>query len=292
MTDSFGLRVRHALAAVVAWLAYRALGLRRSVVRGNLARSFPEWSRAELRATEREFSRRQGEVAAEILYTPNMDEAELRRRVELANPEVLADAAPPRPVVLVGAHHGNWEWMLQRVALEFGDRIIALYKPIRTGPVDAWLKRMRSRFGARLVPAKSILKELARFRDAAAIGLVGDQVPRTSPEKHWLTFLNQETAFYMGAELLGRALRSRVVMARMRRRSRSCYVLEFEPLNEAGEKLPIGEITDRYARALERWIRDDPAGWWWSHRRWKLKRGVYGKPGQPAEGEHPQHRGG
>jgi len=37
---------------------------------------------------------------------------------------------------------------------------------------------------------------------------------------------------------------------------------------------PHGEITDRYARALEAWIREDPAGWWWSHKRWKLTRGA------------------
>jgi Kdo2-lipid IVA lauroyltransferase/acyltransferase len=43
-------------------------------------------------------------------------------------------------------------------------------------------------------------------------------------------------------------------------------------LNVAGEKLASGELTERYARALERDIRRDPAGWWWSHQRWKLKR--------------------
>jgi KDO2-lipid IV(A) lauroyltransferase len=264
------------LAGAAAWLAYRVIGLRRSVVRGNLQRSFPDRSDAERRAMEREFARRQGEVAAEALHASRIGEAELRERVALANPQVIATAAPPRPVVLVGAHHGNFEWMLQRVSLEFGDRIIGLYKPLRNQRVDAWMRRMRSRFGARLVPAKSVLKELARFREAAAIGLVADQVPRTSPEKHWVTFLGQDTAFYMGPELLGRALRSQVVLVRMRRLARGRYLLEFEPLNEPGEKLPNGEITSRYARALERWIRDDPPGWWWSHRRWKLQRGVYG----------------
>jgi lauroyl/myristoyl acyltransferase len=81
----------------------------------------------------------------------------------------------------------------------------------------------------------------------------------------------------MGPELLGRALRSRVVLMRMRRVMRGHYEIELEPLNEAGEKTANGELTGRYARALERWIRDDPAGWWWSHRRWKLReKGISG----------------
>jgi KDO2-lipid IV(A) lauroyltransferase len=133
------------------------------------------------------------------------------------------------------------------------------------------MKAMRSRFGARLVPAKSILRELANFREAAVIGLVADQVPRTSPEKHWVSFLGQDTAFFMGPELLGRALRSQVVLAKTRRLARGRYELEFVPLNEPSEKLSSGEITSRYARALEAWIREDPPGWWWSHRRWKLQ---------------------
>jgi Kdo2-lipid IVA lauroyltransferase/acyltransferase len=131
------------------------------------------------------------------------------------------------------------------------------------------LRSLRTRFGARLVSAKSVLQELARMRDVGAIGLLADQVPRTSPEKHWLEFLAQETAFYMGPELLGRALRAQVCLIRMRRLARGRYEITFQPLNDQGEKLPHGEVTARYARGLEAWIREDPAGWWWTHRRWK-----------------------
>jgi KDO2-lipid IV(A) lauroyltransferase len=162
--------------------------------------------------------------------------------------------------------------MAQRVSLELGERMVSLYKPISNVRVDAWFLRMRSRFGARMIAAKSLLQELARFRDAAAIGFLADQVPRTTPEKHWMEFLGQDTAFFMGPELLARALRSPACIVRMRRLERGRYQLEFEPLNVAGEKLPNGELTARYARALEAWIRDDPAGWWWSHRRWKLRK--------------------
>jgi len=275
MTEPVRLRIGYVVAGVVAWLAYRVFGLRRAVIRDNLRRSFPDWPAARLRDVEREFVRRQGELAAEVGYAAAIGADELRRRVLLANPEVLANAAPPRPLVLVGAHHGNFEWMLQRVSIELDGRIVGLYKPVRNRSVDGWLRRMRTRFGAKLVAAKSVLRELANYREAAAIGLVADQVPRTSPEKHWVRFLGQDTAFYMGPELLGRALRSQVVLVRMRRPSRGHYVLEFEPLNELGEKLPNGAVTARYATALEAWIRDDPAGWWWSHRRWKLRRPVY-----------------
>jgi len=277
MAEGWRLRCCYAVGGFLAWLAYRVIGLRRSVIHGNLQRSFPEWPSDRIGSVTREFQKRQGELVAEALYASAVSEAELRERVTITNPQVLAAGDPPRTLVLVGAHHGNFEWMLYRMSLEFPARFIGLYKPGRNLRVDAWLRRRRARFGARLIAAKSVLRELAGFREAAAVGLIADQVPRTSPEKHWCTFLGQDTAFYMGAEMLGRALRSRVIMVRMNRLARGRYELVCIQLNEPGEKLASGEITDRYARALEEWIRDDPAGWWWSHRRWKLKRGVYGQ---------------
>jgi Kdo2-lipid IVA lauroyltransferase/acyltransferase len=276
MTDGLRLRAYYAATALAAWLLYRVLGFRRRVVRDNLERSFPAASMPWRRAIGREFARRQGELAAEVLYATRIDADELRARVALVNPAVLAAAAAPRPMILVGAHHGNFEWMLQRVSLELGERLVGLYKPLGNRRADAWFRRMRGRFGARMIAAKSLLQELARFRDAQGIGFLADQVPRTSPEKHWVGFLGQDTAFYMGPELIARALRSPACLVRMRRLARGRYEIEFVPLNVAGEKLPHGELTARYARALEAWIRDDPAGWWWSHRRWKLRRGVYG----------------
>jgi KDO2-lipid IV(A) lauroyltransferase len=70
---------------------------------------------------------------------------------------------------------------------------------------------------------------------------------------------------------LARALRGRIVYVSMRRLGRGRYEIELEPLTPVGTRLPNGEATERYARALERDIDADPAGWWWSHKRWKLK---------------------
>jgi KDO2-lipid IV(A) lauroyltransferase len=266
------LRIHYSWASLAFAAAFRGLGVRRSTIRGNLARSFPELDDRHRAEIELEFVRRQAEFAAELVHARRIGEDELRQRVEVVDHGLLANAAPPRPLILAGAHHGNFEWLLLRLSLELGERLLALYKPLRNPRADAAVRSLRSRFGARIVPAKSILQELARFRDAAGIGIIADQVPRTSPEKHWVQFLGQDTPFYMGPELLARALRSRLVFLRMDRLARGRYRLELRALNEPGERLPNGELTERYARELERWIREDPAGWWWSHKRWKLTR--------------------
>jgi KDO2-lipid IV(A) lauroyltransferase len=270
---SSGIRWRYAVAGVVATLLYRVIGHRRGVIRENIARSFPELQPADHRRMAREYARRQAEVFAESWYGLSISAEELRERVSLTDIERLrSSVAPNRPVVLAGAHQGNWEWMSLRISLEFGPAYLALYKPPRSARAEKFLLQLRTRFGGRLTPAKSILKELANFRQAGAIAMLADQAPRSSPERHWTQFLNQDTAFFMGAELLGRALRSQVLFVSMRRIDRGRYALDLEPLNTPGEKVEQGAISERYARALERAIRADPPGWLWSHRRWKLRR--------------------
>ena len=273
MGSAPGLRWRYVVAGIFSTLLYRVFGLRRSVIRDNIARSFPELSEADRGCVIREHARRQGEVAAESWYSLGMSADELRERVTVADVERLRSfVAPNRPVVLAGAHQANWEWMSLRLSIEFGSAYLALYKPPRNTRVESFLVRLRTRYGGRLTPAKSILKELANFRQAAAIAMLADQAPRSSPERHWTQFLNQDTAFFMGAELLGRALRTQVLFVSMRRLERGRYAVDFEPINTPGEKVEQGAISERYARALERCIRDDPPGWLWSHRRWKLRR--------------------
>ena len=272
MAEPGRLRAYYALTRGLFAVGYGVLGVRREVTRGNLKRSFPEIGTDRLRGIEREHRIRMSELAAEVLYAGRIAADEIRERVRLLNPQVLTGGVPGRPVVIAAAHHCNFEWMLLRASLELGEGLLGLYKPMKSERADRAFQRMRTRFGARLVPAKSVLQELARFREARAVCLVADQVPRTSPEKHWLHFLDQDTAFFMGPELLTRALRSQLAYGRMRRLARGCYEVEFVPLNSPGEKLPTGELTARYAAALEQDIRRDPAGWWWGHRRWKLKR--------------------
>jgi KDO2-lipid IV(A) lauroyltransferase len=273
--EPFALRWRYALARLVFVLAYHAFGLRRGVIRGNLERSFPTLDDTTRRRIARDFVTRQSQVFAEFDYAASMPEAELRERVRLLDPHgVLApggDPAARRFDVFIGGHQCNFEWLLLRLSLELGEGLVALYKPLRGARAERYVRSRRTRFGSRLLPAKSVTRELGAIRSARALGMIADQVPRTSPERHWTTFLRQPTAFFKGPERLARALRGRIVYVSMRRLGRGRYEIELEPLTRPGERLPPGEATERYARVLERDIDADPAGWWWSHRRWKLR---------------------
>jgi KDO2-lipid IV(A) lauroyltransferase len=74
----------------------------------------------------------------------------------------------------------------------------------------------------------------------------------------------------MGPEKIAQATRFAVIFVAMRRLSRGQYEVVCELLAPPGERTAAGEITERYARAVERQVRAAPADWMWSHRRWKL----------------------
>ncbi len=269
--EALGLRLRYAIAAFVFFLGYRVFGLRRMVIRQNLARSFPDRSASELERVRHQFVTRQSEILAELDYARVMTADELRQRVRLVDRSGVL-AASDR-IVLVTGHQCNFEWLLLRMSLELGSTLLCVYKPLGTAWADRYFFRIRTRFGARLLPSKQLPEKLREVRNARALGLVADQVPRTSPERHWTQFLHQQTAFFIGPERMARLLRARVIYLSMHRNGRGQYEVHIEPLTQSGEKFTEGEATERYARALERDIRADAAGWWWSHRRWKRLKG-------------------
>ena len=119
MNDGLVLRVTYALSRVIFLILFSLLGLRRAVIR-ETGRSFPISPRRPSRNCAGEFLRRQSELAAEVLLASRIDPGELRDRVTLVRPEVLASATAPRPVILAGSHKGNFEWAQLRVSLELG----------------------------------------------------------------------------------------------------------------------------------------------------------------------------
>ncbi len=267
----------HAFATFLAFLA-ETIRYRRHVIDPNLAVTFPELSAAQRGAIRRAFYRGFGDVLVEIMKSPRLTPEEIARRVPIKNLATLQEwLAKGKPVMCVAAHVCNWEWMLLSLSAQLGYPLDAAYKPLVTKWADHELKILRSRFGARLVPAQELLSDILKRRNVPrVIALVADQEPVTSERKRWLRFLNRDTAFYVGAEEIQRITRYAVFFISMRRTARGCYEMELLPLSVAGETLPAGELTARYARLAEQQIRSSPPDWLWSHRRWKLKKPLYG----------------
>jgi KDO2-lipid IV(A) lauroyltransferase len=271
------LALLYGLASFLSWLALRVYPYREHLVRENLAKAFPQFDEPQVRAIIRRYYAGFADMLAEIVKSVSMPADELRRRVRAVNIEAPhALLASGQSVLLVAAHQCNWEWLLLALSLELGFPVDAAYKPLVDNWAEREMKKLRTRFGARLVPARELLADIIRRRDVVrAVAMVADQEPTTSEHKYWTRFLGRDTAFYMGPEEIARVTHFPVFFLSLRRTGRGYYEIEFKPLAGARESLPSGALTERYARLVEEQIHAAPPDWPWSHKRWKLKRSLY-----------------
>jgi KDO2-lipid IV(A) lauroyltransferase len=200
----------------------------------------------------------------------------MKGRVVFENPEVIARYVEQQcSVLLLTAHMCNWEWLLPAGGAQFNFPIDTVYKPLKVEALDDFVREARSRFGGKPIPMSSFLFELMRRAGHVhAYAMVADQTPLRRSDKHWTRFLNQDTAFFVGADKITRFLEAPVLYVAMRRVRRGHYRARFdvlaEPPYDPDVELPIME---RYARKLEEEIRAQPADWLWIHNKWK-----YAKP--------------
>ena len=263
----------YALAALLAWLLRYVFRFRLQVARDNLRRALPELAEPARERVVRRQYQKLTEVIVELPWISIATAAQVRAHLRIANmPEVQADLAAGRPVLLLAAHLSNWEWMLQGLAVDMGAPFYAAYKPPHSARADRAMLALRSRLGIRMLPAKKLVRELLRLRGTVHVaGMVADQMPTSSGGRVWLKFLGRETAFFPGPAEIARLGNYRAYFTAQRRVRRGYYEVEFEALNAPGEILAVRAFTERYAARVEALIREQPEEWAWTHRRWKLQ---------------------
>jgi KDO2-lipid IV(A) lauroyltransferase len=203
---------------------------------------------------------------------------ELASRLRFDNPEAVEEALRGgKRVMLLAAHHCNWEWLLLRCSTAFGVPLVAAYKPASRERADRELSAMRSRLGATMVPAKRIVQHLLEQRGAVRLlALVADQSPAASSDQQsWRPFFGQETAFFRGPGWIGARMGYQPFYIAMRRESRGRYAVRFVPLLAAGERPDPDRILEAYVRALETQVRAHPVQYFWAYNRWKRTRRLY-----------------
>jgi len=276
------LRALYGVAGFLGWLAFRVFPYRERLVRENLTRAFPDFDEARLRSVMRGYYLGFAQMLVEVIKAVTLPADEIRRRVRIVNLEAArALLEQGQSVLLVAAHQCNWEWMLLALSIELGYPLDAAYKPLVDNWAEREMRKVRTRFGCRLVPAMDLLADIIKRRGVVrAVAMVADQEPTTSEHKYWTGFLNRDTAFYLGPEEIARVTGFPVFFVAMRRTARGHYEMQFEPLASAGQSLPAGALTERYAHRVEEQIRSAPGDWPWSHKRWKLKRSLYQNRGR------------
>ncbi len=259
------------LSDLLAFLLRNLTGYRKKVILKNLKNAFPEKNDTEIQVLVKQFYRHFSDLLLESVKGLTLSKAELNRRFIYRNPAIFLPLFEKnQSAILLGSHFGNWEWGVLSFPLSVQHTVVGVYKPLKNKLLDKYLSTLRKQWGLRLTDMSQAGRAVVQQKGQATIFvLIADQTPSDIRNAHWVEFLNQQTPFLHGMDKLARQTGYPVYYFEIERVKRGFYEVTFSPLCEADGGLAEGEITQRFAARLEATIRQSPAEWLWSHRRWK-----------------------
>lgn len=264
------------LSDLVAPLLYHVVRYRRKVTRTNLVKSFPEKSLKEIKKLERQYYRHLSDLFVEAINGLSCSKSEVMRRYRIVNREVVNRYYEEgKSVVLMSAHHNNWEYMVLSINLQLRHHGIGVGKPLNNKGFGKYLHRARIRYGDEIVDQTNVRKVMAyydQYHVPCAYMMLSDQSPSNAKKCFWADFLHQDTAFLYGAEHFSRKYNYAVLYYEVRKKKRGRYDVILSELCPDPSQAPEGSITLEYIKRLESLIQNQPQYWLWSHKRWKLDR--------------------
>lgn len=263
------LWVLHRVSDVLYYLAYYVIGYRKKVVSSNVDRAFPEKSAKERQEIVKGFYRNFSDVIMESVKTFSIGEAELKRRFVMKDVEQLTPHYEQgKSIIGMISHMANYEWMIA-CDLYLKHRGLGIITPLSNAFFHKKIVDSRSQFGTKVVPKAEIKAYMAEKIEPTVYFFGSDQSPHRANSAYWTNFFGINTAVQYGAEKFAKQYDWPVYHFKISRIKRGYYQVTCEELELHPVESPYGEILDKYCEQLEKHIRQYPAQWLWSHRRWK-----------------------
>lgn len=257
------------------FVSYRLVKYRRKVVLKNLKASFPESDDATIKTYEKEFYRNLCDYSVETLKLLTISKWDLEKRMIYVNPEIIIPYKDKKQsVIYVTSHQFNWEWLVAAGSIYLPIPVDFVYQPPSSRFFDQLSLRLRTRFGGHPIKRADVAREIIRRKDIVrGIAIVADQFPgHDNDKRYWTTFLNQDTAFFQGVNQMSYMTQYPVFFAKMNHPRRGYYEVELVKIAEPPYEKGNFDMIENYIKATEEVIKKNPAGWLWSHNRWKKKR--------------------
>ena len=273
------LSVLYMISDIILYpLVYYIARYRLKVVRKNLRNSFPDKSHNELKNIEKKFYHHFADLIVEVVYGYRVGDEEMRERVVFENVDLVEDlASKTHGVIAYLGHMGNWEWLVDLNKRFVNPAMVEynVYRQLKNPASDKMMLELRSKRGGECIEKKLLLRKLVALRRSEhpfVVGMLSDQKPSKRSSYVWTQFLNQETAFLDGSEVLAHKFGFSAVYAHIWSPKRGYYRIRFEQITDDPELMQPEEMTKRYAELLEQNICAQPEQWLWTHNRWKWGR--------------------
>lgn len=269
------LRVLYLVSDILFFPLFYIVKYRRKIVHRNIAGSFPEKSEKEIGKIEKKFYHFFCDYVMETIKLFSMSKKQMMKRMTFSGLDEMREAldkSGKKCCFVYLGHYCNWEYVasLQYWLPEM--HCGQIYHPLYNKAFDKLFLRLRGQFGGESIPMKETLRRLItlnRGEKKVMIGFISDQLPKWENMNHWIAFLHRDTSFFIGAERIGKQLDAALYYLEVKRVKRGHYHGEFKLMALHPKEYADYELTDMYARLLERQIKEQPAYWLWSHNRWK-----------------------
>ncbi|MFX0556892.1 lysophospholipid acyltransferase family protein [Maribacter sp. CXY002] len=264
-------RLFYTFSDFVFFFVYHVFGYRRKVVQKNLHLVFPEKEEAEIKTIEKEFYKHMCDMFLEMVKTMNLSKEQVRKKYKVLNVEVIKKIEKERSVLIVCSHYANWEWNVS-INNYVNAKGYAVYQKIGNRYFDDFIKKVRARWNTTLITQQQTVKTVVRDKRDGTIGIFGmvsDQSPQAHRAQYWADFMGIKVPIFNGAETMARKLDLAVVFLKVSKVKRGYYQAEFIPITESGRNTEENYITDTFLRLTEKQIRENPAHYLWTHKRWK-----------------------
>lgn len=282
------LKFHYFMGDILSWIAEKLLRYRTDVVWINISRSFPEMKYKELKKVYRDFYRHFGEIFAETIWFAAATYKRLFKSgiVTVTNPEEINDIFLSTPsMTVLSTHCGNWELMGGflgyrtssgvKVAIE-EEHIQVVYKKLSNPVSDEVFRRNRvaalEEVGTSCeIESSNILRQTLKQKDERKVYIYPtDQAPYRKAGKHPIgDFMSQPTNVMLGSVGVACKLSHSVMYMKMKRVERGRYEMTLIPICRDASQLTPEELMRKYYDLLEEEIRETPANWLWTHKRWK-----------------------
>ena len=266
------LPVLYIFADAIYGFVFYVIKYRRKIVMSNLLIAFPEKTEKERYKIAKQFYHNLIDTFIESLKFITISKKQILRRAtgdfELVNQ--LTDKG--YNVHIMAGHQFNWEFGNLLFAMKLKAPWVGIYMPISNKSLDRIFYNFRGRYGTVLISATDFKNKVYDvFSRQYVFGLAADQNPGDPSNGYWMNFFGKPVPFVTGPGRGAVKNNTAVVMVGFHKKKRGHYHFSTTLLAESGAAHTPEELTMMYRDALEKIIRQDPANYLWSHRRWKYE---------------------
>ena len=251
---------------VFGWMGYRT-----KLVDNNIALCFPEMQPEQRKALAKRAYRHFFDILLEMFRANKLSASQIKKQFHIENPELLSELLNKQNVIVLGAHHANWEWM-SSITLYHNIKGMAVYQRVNNRFYDRAIYKIRSHWGMGLVTQKDFFRTisaLAQRGEHHFFGMVADQSPLLSKTKMWQKFMGVEVPVFAGPESIATAVDAALVFMEVFQTQRGYYRVTLKLITDTPKSMDAGVITRKYLDLVEAQIHRQPHCYMWTHNRWK-----------------------